>query len=609
MAMARAHWKFLSLTPLLLLTAGLLSGQIANPSRIYRAHIEVRDTNHVTSEVSITGPAIKNRVNYYIHYNSLERITDYSVDYMNEKGRWKNFRKGAEHDFQTTGDLFYSCSRALALELPPEKPFLINYSTFTPSTILLGSLPFTDQVPIDTFYFQLTLPERYRLVTKLINPGLLNHLRFDSAISRQGITYFITAAPSRTQIRDNLTDDLRLRRRFSRMIISIVPAGFAGTPTDYFADWFLQKCSPLLIPDSASKRQIDRWTTGLTNQDSIIRSTFNFVRDHIKYLSVVIGYGSFIPHDVNKILTERQGDCKDMSALLTAALRYKGIDAFLALCATSDHKADFDFPSVSSGNHMICVARLNDRWFYLDATRKAGSYLLPPAEIQGRHLLLLKPNGSLYLRVPEIPAHSNRENYRIEGTIKQGKIHGTLQMAAYGGAMQGINALLANTPPGERKSSLRALLEYRMAGCSFSDLSWSASDDSILVSASFILSPGYFSQNGKTFYLSLGFLPVHPTPIPPNHADSDLLLGYNEMRKFSFTLRSDHDLTAVTLKPVNYTSDHIHLSLNASKEKDAVTIHALFRCEKTTIPFEEFTRYEEEIRQIPAILSHALVFQ
>jgi hypothetical protein len=56
-------------------------------------------------------------------------------------------------------------------------------------------------------------------------------------------------------------------------------------------------------------------------------AVYEWVNKNIRYLSVVLGKGGWIPHSTTEILANRSGDCKDYSTLLYALLKAKGIES------------------------------------------------------------------------------------------------------------------------------------------------------------------------------------------------------------------------------------------------------------------------------------------
>lgn len=99
-----------------------------------------------------------------------------------------------------------------------------------------------------------------------------------------------------------------------------------------------------------------------------------------------------------------------MAFLLYNALNYFGIEAYLAISATMTHRFEMDFPSVSSGNHMICVTKdKNDNYLFLDATEATGYYKNPSRFTQGTNVFVINDGeeGNV-LQVPVVRSDENK---------------------------------------------------------------------------------------------------------------------------------------------------------------------------------------------------------
>ncbi|HEY0462411.1 MAG TPA: DUF3857 domain-containing protein [Pyrinomonadaceae bacterium] len=58
---------------------------------------------------------------------------------------------------------------------------------------------------------------------------------------------------------------------------------------------------------------------------------YEWVNKNIRYLSVVLEKGGWIPHSTTEILANRYGDCKDYSTIIYALLKAKGIESYPVL--------------------------------------------------------------------------------------------------------------------------------------------------------------------------------------------------------------------------------------------------------------------------------------
>ncbi len=94
-----------------------------------------------------------------------------------------------------------------------------------------------------------------------------------------------------------------------------------------------------------------------------------FVQDEIRYMGIEVGGNSHKPNAPEKVFRQRFGDCKDKTLLLCNILKSNGIEAYPALVNTyKTRKLDELLPSPFDFNHVITVAYINGKDYWIDAT-------------------------------------------------------------------------------------------------------------------------------------------------------------------------------------------------------------------------------------------------
>ncbi|MCR5857042.1 DUF3857 domain-containing transglutaminase family protein [Mesorhizobium sp. J428] len=103
-------------------------------------------------------------------------------------------------------------------------------------------------------------------------------------------------------------------------------------------------------------------------QDRLIEA-MRIVQDDIRYVSLSIGTGTYIPRSPEEVIASGFGDCKDKSLLLAIALRSLGIEADVALTHSFEGAALLQrLPAVSVFNHAIVRARIDGKPYWIDPT-------------------------------------------------------------------------------------------------------------------------------------------------------------------------------------------------------------------------------------------------
>lgn len=101
-----------------------------------------------------------------------------------------------------------------------------------------------------------------------------------------------------------------------------------------------------------------------------LRAALGFVQREVRYLGIELGAGGYIPRPATQVLDRRFGDCKDMVVLLTTLLDALDIKAapLLVNSATLGGVAQIG-PTYAAFDHVIAVAWLDDKTYFLDPTR------------------------------------------------------------------------------------------------------------------------------------------------------------------------------------------------------------------------------------------------
>jgi Transglutaminase-like superfamily/Domain of Unknown Function with PDB structure (DUF3857) len=116
---------------------------------------------------------------------------------------------------------------------------------------------------------------------------------------------------------------------------------------------------------------------------------YKWVQNHIRYVAFENGLEGFRPRQAAEVCSKRYGDCKDMSSIITQMLRMAGIEAYYTWIGTRDIPYTYtDVPLPIVDNHMIAVARIDNRWYFIDGTSPSSSIYLPPSSIQHKQALV-----------------------------------------------------------------------------------------------------------------------------------------------------------------------------------------------------------------------------
>ena len=136
-------------------------------------------------------------------------------------------------------------------------------------------------------------------------------------------------------------------------------------------------------------------------------AALHFVQDQVRYLGIEMGERSHAPSKPDRVLARRFGDCKDKSRLLVSVLSALDIEAFPVLVSTTGGRSlDQLLPSHAWFDHVIVLARLNDRNYWLDPTLAYQKGTLDTLYMPdyGQVLVIGEPYSELVNMSPDVDA-------------------------------------------------------------------------------------------------------------------------------------------------------------------------------------------------------------
>lgn len=172
-------------------------------------------------------------------------------------------------------------------------------------------------------------------------------------------------------------------------------------------------------------------TEGKTRPQEQAQAIYEWVATQISYGGNCVGLGSVVPHNIDFILTNKMGDCKDHATLLQALLSARGIRSTQALINAGSIYVLPKIPVVSSVNHVINY--LPDFDLYLDSTSNSTPFGMLPLGDRGKPVLFVEnfKDGAM------TPTPRCAQNQILVSTLKikqDGSISGSIDATLKGDA-------------------------------------------------------------------------------------------------------------------------------------------------------------------------------
>jgi len=173
----------------------------------------------------------------------------------------------------------------------------------------------------------------------------------------------------------------------------------------------------------------DEITKGITRESEQIQALYHWVTRNIRYVAIYLGDGGFEPHDVDAIIKNRYGDCKDHVVILQALLAARGIEASPALINSGMGQQLSPVPVTFPLNHVILYLPKID--LYLDPTAQFARFGQLPDILLDKPVVLTALNR--VGRTPKIVASDHRtvSKVRVE-VLSDGRLRGVSNTTFHG---------------------------------------------------------------------------------------------------------------------------------------------------------------------------------
>lgn len=156
----------------------------------------------------------------------------------------------------------------------------------------------------------------------------------------------------------------------------------------------------------------------------------NWITSNIKYLENNVGVGSVVPHDIDLILDNKLGDCKDHALLTEAMLSAVGIESTQSLISLSNIFTIPDTPYSGSFNHIINYIPSLD--LYVDSTAEKTPFGLLPNGDYDKSTLHITISRGIHKTPKQTGELQKEEVYSKIKVNPDGTATGTTMIKDYG---------------------------------------------------------------------------------------------------------------------------------------------------------------------------------
>ena len=169
-----------------------------------------------------------------------------------------------------------------------------------------------------------------------------------------------------------------------------------------------------LVKTSYFKSDIDGLIEGVESDIEKANLIFNYLRNKVKWNG---GYGKYADIGVRKAYKGNTGNVADMNLMLTAMLRYAGINANPVILSTQQHGIPI-FPTLNGFNYVIAAIEIEDAVILLDATNYYGEPNVLPVRALNWSGRLIRRDGS-WSQISLMPQKSALRSTSLSVTLDE----------------------------------------------------------------------------------------------------------------------------------------------------------------------------------------------
>lgn len=215
------------------------------------------------------------------------------------------------------------------------------------------------------------------------------------------------------------------------------------------------ECTP------AIRKVVREVTHGLSSPLDKARALTTWVRQNIRYHSMMTARGGYLPQLPARTLANLYGDCKDQSQLLAVMLREAGFKVELVtLGSHGDGQIVKEVPS-PWGTHAMLLVHIAGQEHWIDTTSTLAGWDFLPRADRDRVCYLTDDQGRLRLhRTPPLSYATNRFEQVTQVQVQpDGSVRCRRGISYHGSAAIVQREAWVDAPPGERRRLMTAELQ------------------------------------------------------------------------------------------------------------------------------------------------------
>ena len=188
----------------------------------------------------------------------------------------------------------------------------------------------------------------------------------------------------------------------------------------FIADWQRGMVSEIIRGDENVTELAKEITQNATSNLHKIELIFNYITENFRYTQMYENNIAKIkPHPIPDILSNRCGDCKDLSLLMVELLKSLNIPASTALMRSENRGQILkSVPTPDVFNHVIVyIPEIGEKGLFVDPTYRLGEFNLLSPQCQNVEALVIFEDGYELIKTPLAPPSESKTYDYINGQI------------------------------------------------------------------------------------------------------------------------------------------------------------------------------------------------
>jgi len=378
------------------------------------------------------------------------RIRDFQGWLISPGGKAAPYAKNRVLDVALSREYLYDEARAKVLECGAAAPgsvFAWEVTEEEKTIFTQDRYSFQGRNPVLISRFILNLPAAWEA-----RGILFNHEKVEPKISNGGYTWELRNLPWIE--REDYSPSISALA--PHLAVSYFPpadnrGGLQGLK-DWTAvsNWLAPMVDPAAAVTDAVRVKALQLTANAAGELDKIRAIAAFAQQ-TNYIEVSLNVtrgGGYTPHTAGESLARNYGDCKDKATLMRALLKAVGIDSYLVTISADDRTyVRPEWASPQQFDHAIIAVKVSEgitlatviadsalgRLLIFDPTDSITPVGSLPTEEQGSYALVIAASGGALLKMPLLPASTNRIEAAVDATMSpSGGLNASLQRQYFG---------------------------------------------------------------------------------------------------------------------------------------------------------------------------------